>query len=69
MTEYVTLSVCKELLALQLESFHCMVQMINNDVKEEIKSLRKEVSDLKAGIEFTSKDVDDLKVKIDGMER
>ena len=54
---------------MQLESFRCMVQVINNDIKDEIKSLRKEVSDLKSSVEFSSRDVDDLNVRIDGMER
>ena len=46
-----------------------MVQVINNDTKDEIKSVRKEVSDLKSSVEFSSRDVDNLKVRIDGMER
>ena len=66
--EYVTLSVVKELLAVQLESFRSSVQMLVSQINEEIKSVKSDVNDLKASAQYSSRDVDDIKISLKAVE-
>ena len=66
--EYVTLSVVKELLAVQLESFRSSVQLLVSQINEDIKSVKSDVNDLKASAQYSSRDVDDIKISLKAVE-
>ena len=58
-SEVVILPVVKELLAMQERSFHQMIELMTNTIKEDINNIRKTVDDLKASLNFSQKDIDD----------
>ena len=60
-TEFVTLDILKEMLEIQNPSYRTAVQMLVDDVKSEVRSLRKDVDDLKLSLQFTQGQVDDHK--------
>ena len=60
-TEFVTLDILKEMLEIQNRSYRTTVQMLVDDVKSEVRSLRKDVDDLKLSLQFTQGQVDDYK--------
>ena len=49
----------KEMLEVQAKSYCTLVGMLFNEVKDEFKSLMKDVADLKLSLEVTQKDVDE----------
>ena len=63
-SEAVTLSVVKELLAMQERSFRQMIELMTNTIKEDINNIRKTADDLKASLNFSQKDKDDIKYKL-----
>ena len=54
MTEFVTISTVRELLAVQLESFRSAVQSLTGQINEEIKYIKNEVGDIKASLQYSS---------------
>ena len=74
-TEFVTLDILKEMLEIQNRSYRTAVQMLVDDVKSEVRSLRKDVDDLKLSLQSTQGQVNDhkkisetTKVKMDEIE-
>ena len=53
----VSLEVVKSLLAVQESAFRIMVEVMLNGLKDDLKELRKDVSDVKVCLEFSQKDV------------
>ena len=45
--EYITLAIVKELLEAQDRSYHTTLQLLMDDMKQEIRNLRKDVEDAK----------------------
>ena len=62
--EYVTLSIVRELMETQERAFKQTIELYTNNVREEVKSIRNIVEDLKTSLMFSQKDIDDLKGKI-----
>ena len=74
-TEFVTLDILKEMLKIQNRSYRTTVQMLVDDVKSEVRLLRKDADDLKLSLQFTQGQVDGhkkisetTKVKMDEIE-
>ena len=59
----------KEMLEVQAKSYRTLVEMLLNEVKDELKSLRKDVVDVKSSLQFTQKDVDENKSKVEDVQR
>ena len=59
----------KEMLEVQAKSYRTLVEMLLNEVKDKLKSLRKDVVDLKSSLQFTQKDVDENKSKVEDVQR
>ena len=62
--EYVTLAIVRELMETQERAFKQTIELYTNNVREEVKSIRKTVEDLKTSLNFSQKDIDDFKGKI-----
>ena len=60
----VSLEVVKSLLAVQESAFRTMVEVMFNGLKDDLKELRKDVSDLKVSLEFSQKDVSEIGEKL-----
>ena len=60
-TEFVMLDILKEMLEIQNRAYCKAVQMLVDDVKSEVRSLRKDVDDLKLSLQFTQGQVNDHK--------
>ena len=67
-SQYVTLSIVRELLETQERSFKTLVQMFFESVKSEVRDIRKEVIDLKESSTFTQKDIKEDKVNVKNIE-
>ncbi len=64
----VTLEVVKTLLHTQAEAFNSSVKLIIQDVKEELKSIRSEVCDLKVSLQFMQSKFDVNEKKLADIE-
>ena len=62
--EYVTLAIVRELMETQERGFKQTIELYTNSVREEVKSVKKTVKDLKTSLMFSQKNIDDLKGKI-----
>ena len=62
--EYVTLAIVRELMETQERAFKQTIELYTSNVREDVKSVRKTVEDLKTSLIFSQKDIDDLKGKI-----
>ena len=51
--EYVTLAIVKELLEAQDRSYRTTLQLLMDDMKQEIRNLRKDVEDVKLSLQFS----------------
>eukprot|EP00112_Aurelia_sp_Birch-Aquarium-sp1_P014172 Seg3040.4 transcript_id=Seg3040.4/GoldUCD/mRNA.D3Y31 product="hypothetical protein" protein_id=Seg3040.4/GoldUCD/D3Y31 len=60
----VSLEVVKGLLAVPESAFRTMVEVMFNGIKDDLKKLRKDVSDLKVSLEFSQKDVSEIEKKL-----
>ena len=69
MTEFCTVSMMRELLGVQLESFRSAVTLLTGQINEEIKWIKGEVNEIKASLQYTQKDVDEMTVKISRVEK
>ena len=65
----VTLEVVNALLQNQADAYKATFSILIQDVKEELKSVRNDISDLKASIQFTQCKFDEAKKKMDAIER
>ena len=68
MTEFITISMCKELLDTQAKAYKDLVQILMENIRTEIKDLRSEISDLKVAAEFSSAKLDDFTVNVKSIE-
>ena len=63
MTETVTLAIVKQLLESQDKAYRATIQLFMEDVRGELKSLRKDLDDVKLSVSFLSKEYDTAKVE------
>eukprot|EP00112_Aurelia_sp_Birch-Aquarium-sp1_P015482 Seg3433.4 transcript_id=Seg3433.4/GoldUCD/mRNA.D3Y31 product="hypothetical protein" protein_id=Seg3433.4/GoldUCD/D3Y31 len=59
----------RDILDVQAQSYPTLVEMLVNEVKSDLKTLRRDVEDIKASLQYTQKDVDDSKNKILDVEQ
>ena len=64
----VTLSILKQMLEIQDQAYRSSLQLFMNDVKTEIKELRKDLNEVVKSISFLSNDNDSIKVELKGHE-
>ena len=63
--EYVTLEVLKEMMEIQDCAYRSMLQILINDMKSEIKSVKKDIEELKLSTQFMSSKFEDQKNNIE----
>ena len=73
--EYVTLAIVKELLEAQDRSYRTTLQLLMDDMKQEIRNLRKDVENVKLSLQFSQGEIDaqkqhfeDTKAKYEHLE-
>ena len=64
-TDFITLDVLKQMLEIQERSYRSMISMLTDDIKLEIRSLKKDVEDLKVSLQFSQAQFDDHKKTVD----
>ena len=62
--EYITMSVLKQVMDTQEKAFKSAIIILIEDVKSEVKDIRKEIEELKLSVKFMSEKYDDVKEKI-----
>ena len=62
--DFVTVSMMKEMLELQERAFKSAITMLVDDVRSEVRNLRKDVEEVKYSIRFISDKYDDIKKNI-----
>ena len=63
------MSVVQSLLENQAKNLKTTIELMNGDLKNEIKELRKEVSDLKISLQFTQAKHDEMAKKVEFLEK
>ena len=63
--EYITLEVLKEMMEIQDRAYRSTLQILVNDMKSEIKSVKKDVEELKLSTQFMSSKFEDQKNNIE----
>ena len=64
-TDFVTLDVLKQMLEIQERSYRSMISLLSDDIKLEVRSLKKDVEDLKVSLQFSQAQFDDHKKTVD----
>ena len=64
-TDFVTSDVLKQMLEIQERSHRSMISMLTDDIKLEVRSLKKDVEDLKVSLQFSQAQFDDHKKIVD----
>ena len=67
-SQFITMPVLKEMLAMQKESYQSSLKLVMDGVKTEVKELRREVQGMKESVSFMSGKYDDVKTKFDVTE-
>ena len=62
--EYITMSVLKQVMDTQEKAFKSAIKILIEDVKSEVKDIRKEIEELKLSVKLMSGKYDDVKEKI-----
>ena len=62
--EYITMSVLEQVMDTQEKAFKSAIKILIEDVKSEVKDIRKEIEELKLSVKFMSGKYDDVKKKI-----
>ena len=66
--DFVTVSMMKEMLELQERAFKSAITMLVDDVRSEVRNLRKDVEEVKYSIRFVSDKYDDIKKNIKNID-
>ena len=69
MSEAVTLQMVRELLEIQDRSYRSTFQLLLTDMKEDVKSLKKDIDELKHSLQFSQKDIKDLQDRTVAIEK
>ena len=64
-TDFVTLDVLKQMLEIQERSYRSMISMLTDDIGLEVRTLKKDVEDLKVSLQFSQAQFDDHKKNVD----
>ena len=67
--EFVTPAVVKELLDVQARLYKSTFEILFKELKEDVSSLRKEVTELKSSLTFSQGDIDQLKKKANKLDK
>ena len=59
--QFVTLEVVKELLATQERAFHSSLQVFLTDIRDEVRSVRKDFDELRRSLEFSQSQLKDTR--------
>ena len=62
--QFVTLEVVKELLATQERAFHSSLQLFLTDIRDEVRSVRKDFDRLRRSLEFSQSQLKDTQDKV-----
>ena len=62
--QFVTLEVVKELLATQERAFHSSLQLFLTDIRDEVRSVRKDFDVLRRSLEFSQSQLKDTQDKV-----
>ena len=62
--EFVTMSILKDMMELQDKAYKFTVKTFTDEIKAEIKEIRKELEDLKLSVKFVSTSHDDFKTQL-----
>ena len=68
MTDFITISMCKELLDTQAKAYKDLVQILMENIRTDVKDLRNQVSELKVAAEFNGAKMDEFSVNLKSME-
>ena len=68
MTEFVTLTMCRELMDTQAKAYKDLVLILVDNLKSDMKDLRREIDELKAAAQFSSSNLDDISKKLRDLE-
>ena len=68
MTDFVTLSMPKEMMDIQDSAFRGSTQLIIEDIRSEMKTIKKEFEEFKISIQYTSDKYDDVSEKMKKMD-
>ena len=60
----VSLDIVKSLLVVQERVFRMMAEVMGNGLKDDLKELRKDVSDVKGSLEFSQKDIAEIEQEL-----
>ena len=66
--KYVTIDVVKTLLQSQADAYRSSLSLLIQDVKEEMKSIRQDVNDLKVSLQFSQGKLDEAEKKLDSID-
>ena len=69
MSEAVTLQIVRELLEIQDRSYRSTFLLLLTDMKEDVKSLKKDTDELKHSLQFSQKDIKALQDKTLAIEK
>ena len=67
-TDFVTLLMLKEMMAIQDSAFRASTQLIIEDIRSEMKTIKKEFEEFKISIRYTSDKYDDVSEKMKKMD-
>ena len=67
-SQFVTIEVLKEMLAMQKHSYQMSVKMLVEDIRQEVRDIRKEVQELSTSVSFLNAKYDDIKSDIGKIE-
>ena len=66
--KFITMSILKEMLEIHQRAYCTTMQLMMDSVKDDIKSLKQSVGDMKQSLHYSQKDIDDFKTKIEKIE-
>ena len=66
--KFITMPVLKEMLEIHERAYHTTMQLMMDSVKDDIKSLKQSVDEMKQSLHYSQKDIDDVKTKIEKVE-
>ena len=67
-SEFVTMEMLKEMLAVQKVSYQMSVKMLVEDIRQEVRNICKEVQELSTFVSFLNAKYDDKKADIEKIE-
>ena len=66
--KFITMPVLKEMLEIHERAYRTTMQLMMDSVKDDIKSLKQSVDEMKQSLHYSQKDINDVKTKIEKIE-